>query len=50
MIFHTETTGLGNIGGHSTTEAEDGARGLIFHGSLAVSEAGIPLAMQSLRI
>ena len=47
---HVETTGLGSIGGHSTTEANDGSRGLIFHGSLAVSETGLPLGMQSIRI
>ncbi len=47
---HVETTGLGNIGGHSTTENEDGVRGLIFHGALAVSETGIPLGLQSIRI
>lgn len=47
---HVKTTGIGCIGGHSKKKDEDSAQGLIFHGAMAVSETGVPLGMQSIRI
>lgn len=47
---HKSTSGLGNIGGRYSKQEKDNTQGLILHAGLALTTAGVPIGMQSIRI